>query len=166
MSLDIPTIVVIAAVLALIMGVSLRFTLRDYPATLLPSIRLWLIGTLLLPTGWMLYALRLLVPLRRFRGSALDPFGWTIERRAERQLIADYVAQMSTVAEQLEIADFDIALALAKLPEGIRGFGHVKEKSVAAARVQAEALLQKVLQPAQQETLDAISTTETTLAAS
>lgn len=115
---------------------------------------------------WMLYALRLLVPLRRFRGSALDPFGWTIERRAERQLIADYMAQMSTVAEQLETADFDIALALAKLPEGIRGFGHVKEKSVAAARVQAEDLLQKVLQPAQQEAVDGISTKETTLAAS
>lgn len=62
MILDIPTVVMIAAVQALIVGASLRFTLRDYPASLQPSIRLWLMGTLALPTGWMLYLLRDRVP--------------------------------------------------------------------------------------------------------
>lgn len=62
MSLDIHTIVMIAALLALIVGASLRYVLRDYPAALLPSVRLWILGTLLLPTGWMLYGLRNAMP--------------------------------------------------------------------------------------------------------
>jgi diguanylate cyclase (GGDEF)-like protein len=62
MSLDIRTTVMIAALLALIVGSSLRYALRDYPASLLPSIRLWVLGTLLLPTAWMLYALRNDIP--------------------------------------------------------------------------------------------------------
>ncbi|KWK42837.1 indolepyruvate ferredoxin oxidoreductase [Burkholderia stagnalis] len=102
---------------------------------------------------WMLFALRMLVPLRRLRGTALDPFGWTVERRIERQLIADYIAQMSNIADQLESADFDTALALAKLPEGIRGFGHVKEESIEAVKVRTEALSQKVFQRSRQEAL-------------
>lgn len=62
MSLDIRTTVMIAALLALIVGASLRYALRDYPASLLPSIRLWILGILLLPTGWMLYGLRSNIP--------------------------------------------------------------------------------------------------------
>lgn len=62
MALDIRSTVVIAAILALIIGVSLRFVVRDYPAPLLPSLRLWMSGILLLPTGWVLYALRDVIP--------------------------------------------------------------------------------------------------------
>ncbi|MDR3387587.1 MAG: GGDEF domain-containing protein [Rudaea sp.] len=62
MNLDIRTTMMIAAVLALIIGASLQFALRDYPASILPSIRLWVLGTLLLPTAWMLYGLRDNIP--------------------------------------------------------------------------------------------------------
>jgi len=62
MALDIRTTITIAAVLALIIGASLRFVMRDYPVHMLPSMRLWAIGTLLLPTGWMLYGLRGVIP--------------------------------------------------------------------------------------------------------
>lgn len=58
MSLDIRTTVMIAAVLALIVGASLRLVLRDYPASLSTSLRLWTLGILLMPTGWLLYGLR------------------------------------------------------------------------------------------------------------
>ncbi|SCK19106.1 indolepyruvate ferredoxin oxidoreductase [Variovorax sp. HW608] len=84
---------------------------------------------------WMLKALRLLVPLRRLRGTALDPFGRTAERRRERQLIVDYVAQIDSIVAALGEVDFNTALALAKLPEQISGFGHVKEENLVAARV-------------------------------
>ena len=47
MALDIRSTIVIAAILALIIGVSLRFVVRDYPAPLLPSLRLWMSGILL-----------------------------------------------------------------------------------------------------------------------
>lgn len=62
MALDVHTTIMIAAVLALIIGVSLRFVMRDYPAVMLPSMRLWAIGTLLLPSAWMLYGMRGAIP--------------------------------------------------------------------------------------------------------
>ena len=62
MILDIRTTVMIAAILALITGASLRFVLREYPDSLQPSIRLWSFGTLLLPIAWMLYAMREALP--------------------------------------------------------------------------------------------------------
>jgi diguanylate cyclase (GGDEF)-like protein len=62
LSLDIHSAVTISAVLALLMGISLRYVLRDYPATLLPSMRLWIFGTFLQPLGWVLYGLRGDVP--------------------------------------------------------------------------------------------------------
>ena len=58
MVLDIRTTIMIAAALALMVGLSLRYVLRDYPATLLPSIRLWILGIVLQPTAWMLYGMR------------------------------------------------------------------------------------------------------------
>jgi diguanylate cyclase (GGDEF)-like protein len=62
MSIDIHTTIMIAAIMALLVGVSLHYVLRDYPASLAPSIRLWLLGTLLQPTAWMLYSMRDEVP--------------------------------------------------------------------------------------------------------
>ena len=62
MSLDIHSAVTISAVLALLMGISLSYVLRDYPPTLLPSMRLWIFGTFLQPLGWILYGLRGDVP--------------------------------------------------------------------------------------------------------
>ncbi|MGN6519596.1 MAG: diguanylate cyclase domain-containing protein [Dokdonella sp.] len=62
MALDIRSTIVIAAILALIIGVSLRFVSRDYPAPLRASLRLWMSGILLLPTGWMAYSLRDAIP--------------------------------------------------------------------------------------------------------
>jgi diguanylate cyclase (GGDEF)-like protein len=61
-TLDIHSAVTLSAVLALLMGISLRYVLPDYPATLWPSIRLWFFGTFLQPLGWVLYGLRGEVP--------------------------------------------------------------------------------------------------------
>ena len=62
MLLDVRTTIMIAAALALLVGVSLRYVLRDYPATLWPSIRLWMLGTVLQPTAWVLYGMRDEIP--------------------------------------------------------------------------------------------------------
>jgi len=62
MGLDIRTTIMVAAVLALLVGVSLRYVLRDYPANLSPAIRPWLLGTLLQPTAWMLYSMHEMAP--------------------------------------------------------------------------------------------------------
>ncbi len=86
-------------------------------------------------------AFRLLARLKGLRGTAFDVFGKTAERRAERALVNDYLAMVDEFAASLSAGNVDAALALAALPEDIRGYGHVKEASMDAAAVRREALL-------------------------
>jgi len=99
--------------------------------------------------AWMWRAFGLLAKFRFLRGTAFDPFGRTEERRMERQLIADYEASILRVLERLPEIDHDRALALAGVPEQIRGFGHVKLASVHKARAQWQALEAAIAAPAQ-----------------
>jgi len=90
---------------------------------------------------WMQSVFRILAHGKALRATPLDIFGKTAERRAERQLIRDYFALVNELRETLNEQNRDTALALASLPDGIRGFGHVKEKNMAeAARRRAELL--------------------------
>lgn len=89
---------------------------------------------------WMMQAFRLLAGLRRLRGSRLDPFGWTAERRWERRLLADYEAVLDRIVEALTPANHDAAVALAGYPQKIRGFGHVKEAQARPALAEKERL--------------------------
>ena len=75
-------------------------------------------------------AFRVLAGMRRWRGTALDLFGMTDERRRERQIREDYIALVSRLADNLTSANLDIAVELAELPERIRGFGHVKSEHI------------------------------------
>jgi len=88
-------------------------------------------------------ALRLLARLKGLRGTALDVFGRTAERRTERALIREYRASIEQVLVQLEVANHALALDIARVPEQIKGFGHVKERHLAAARLRWNALMQQ-----------------------
>ncbi|KRC73012.1 indolepyruvate ferredoxin oxidoreductase [Achromobacter sp. Root83] len=90
--------------------------------------------------AWVALAFRALAPMKRVRGTWLDVFGKTAERRMERQLAADYLALAETFARTLDAANRDAALELANVPDTIRGFGHVKEKRVEEARVRQDVL--------------------------
>lgn len=82
--------------------------------------------------GWLaLPALHVLARLKFLRRSRFDPFGWTRERKAERALRDDYLRLMGEIAENLSPANAAIALKLASIPDSIRGYGHVKEASIA-----------------------------------
>ncbi|KXU29420.1 hypothetical protein A0J57_18590 [Sphingobium sp. 22B] len=83
---------------------------------------------------WMLYALRLLAPMKRVRGTALDLFGYTAERRTERALIGEYEALLERLIAGLSRDTLDEAVAIAALPMEVRGYGHVKEAAIAAYR--------------------------------
>ncbi|GAA4185774.1 hypothetical protein GCM10023069_68770 [Shinella granuli] len=83
---------------------------------------------------WMLPAFGLLAGLKGLRGTAFDPFGRTAERRMERQLIADYVALVEHVLENLCRENLDAAVALLSLYGEIRGYGPVKEAAVKRVR--------------------------------
>ncbi|MGQ3294194.1 MAG: DUF6537 domain-containing protein, partial [Shinella sp.] len=83
----------------------------------------------------MVPAFGVLASLKGLRGTAFDPFGRTIERRMERQLITDYAALVEHVLKNLCRENLDAAVALAALYGEIRGYGPVKED--AAKRVKA-----------------------------
>ena len=89
---------------------------------------------------WMFSAFRLLARMRRLRGTAFDLFGRTGERRMERRLIDEYEETVGEILDRLGPANHDAAVALASVPEGIKGFGHVKQRSVEAAGKRAERL--------------------------
>ncbi len=90
---------------------------------------------------WMLPVFRMLARMKGLRGTAFDVFGKTDERRQERQLIADYLALIDEFCASLDSERHQAALQLARLPEEIRGFGHVKERNMAAAQTKRERLL-------------------------
>ena len=76
--------------------------------------------------SWGDTALRALVRLRRLRGTALDPFGHDRVRQLERRVRDDYAVQMIHLADELTAESYDRALALAELPDLLRGFDDVK----------------------------------------
>ena len=90
---------------------------------------------------WMLHGFRILAKFKRLRGSALDIFGRSAERRMERQLIGDYEQLVADILPGLSAQKLQTALELANLPDGIRGFGHVKEKAVGEVETRKNELL-------------------------
>ncbi|MBL8575378.1 MAG: indolepyruvate ferredoxin oxidoreductase family protein [Hyphomicrobiaceae bacterium] len=91
--------------------------------------------------AWIGPVFRVLARLKGLRGTALDPFGATAERRMERGLRDDYQALVERIAGRLTRANLEAAARLLAFPEGIRGYGHVKERHVAAALAERERLL-------------------------
>jgi len=81
---------------------------------------------------WIFSAFELLAKLKGLRGTWADPFGRTSERRAERALIAEYVETMGRLCARLDEVGLANAIALAELPDLVRGYGPVKEEAIAA----------------------------------
>ena len=88
-----------------------------------------------------MHAFGLLAKLKFLRGSALDPFGYTAERRTERQLVHDYEALLDELIARLSPDNHHLAVGLAAIPEKIRGFGPVKMRHLVAAKANEAALL-------------------------
>jgi indolepyruvate ferredoxin oxidoreductase len=97
---------------------------------------------------WVFTAFKLLAKLRFLRGGALDVFGKTDERRMERQLIADYRNSIDELLTGLTLGNHALAVEIARLPEQIRGYGHVKEGNVAKAKAKWAELLARWRDPA------------------
>ena len=90
---------------------------------------------------WMLTAFRLLAKLKGLRGTALDIFGRTEERRTERALIEEYKASVESLLATLTAGNHATAVEIARIPELIKGYGHVKERNLKTARLQWAALM-------------------------
>jgi indolepyruvate ferredoxin oxidoreductase len=85
-------------------------------------------------------ALRLLARFKWLRGTAFDPFGWTGERKSERRLREEYLGTVKEIADALDGSNLDAAIALASYPQEIRGYGPVKEASIARVEPKAKEL--------------------------
>jgi indolepyruvate ferredoxin oxidoreductase len=92
---------------------------------------------------WLMPAFRLLAKLKFLRGTPFDPFGRSLERRTERKLIADYAAMLDKVLPMLTPGNHHLAVGLAAIPEKIRGFGHVKQRHLTAAKADEAALIEQ-----------------------
>ena len=90
---------------------------------------------------WMMKAFRLLAAMRGLRGTRFDIFGYSADRREERALISEYEALCDELIAGLTPSNHEIALALAAIPEKIRGYGHVKARHLAAVRPERQRLL-------------------------
>ncbi len=101
---------------------------------------------------WMLRAFGLLAKLRRLRGTKLDIFGYSAERRRERQLITEYEVVVEELLAGLDHENHSLALQIAAIPEQIRGFGHVKEAHLEAAKRREAELLAAFRDPMTQRT--------------
>ena len=96
---------------------------------------------------WMMTAFRTLAGLKRLRGTAFDIFGRTEERRMERRLIAEYEALLAEILGKLSPDNHHLAVALASLPDKVRGYGHVKEAHLAKAKAEEAELLAAFRRP-------------------
>ena len=94
--------------------------------------------------GWLTSVFSVLARFKFLRGTPLDPFGYSLERRTERALIGEYESVIDEVLTRLDARNHALAVELACLPEHIRGFGHVKAASLEAARAQREQLLARL----------------------
>ncbi len=92
---------------------------------------------------WMRSAFGLLAKMKGLRGGALDLFGRTEERRMERALINEYRACVEELLKSLSAGNRTLAVEIARIPEEIRGYGHVKARHLATARPKWEALMKR-----------------------
>ncbi|WP_111558602.1 indolepyruvate ferredoxin oxidoreductase family protein [Paracoccus sediminilitoris] len=85
---------------------------------------------------WVLKAFKVLAAMKGLRGTPLDPFGYSAERRRERAMIREYERDMTEIFAAANDATMPIAVELAQLPMSVRGYGPVKDKAadLAAAR--------------------------------
>jgi indolepyruvate ferredoxin oxidoreductase len=91
---------------------------------------------------WMMRVFRALAKLKSLRGTSLDLFGYTHERKTERRLIRDYETLLEEVVTGgLAPRNHAVAVGLAAVPQKIRGFGHIKERNLAAAKREEADLL-------------------------
>ena len=83
---------------------------------------------------WMLKAMKMLARLKFLRGGLFDPFGYTRERAIERRLVLEYESTVQRLLINLEKGNHPIAVAIARIPEQIRGFGDIKLKAIGKAK--------------------------------
>ena len=108
-----------------------------------PTLR-WLFKRKVAVGGWFYYVLLVLKQGKKLRGSGWDPFALTAARRLERALVTWYCAGIETALEHMGEGNYQQVLELAQLPEEIRGYEDIKEKSAREQQQKAQQLLAEI----------------------
>ncbi len=90
---------------------------------------------------WMLKAFGVLAKFKSLRGTPLDVFGYTDERKMERRMITEYKQLLEELLPQVTADNYAVLVDIARLPEQIRGYGHVKHGNVEKAEQEKQRLL-------------------------
>ena len=96
---------------------------------------------------WIFTAFGIMAKFRFLRGTPLDIFGYTAERKMERNLIKEYKSTLRDLLPQLTADNYEAAVSIAAIPEQIRGYGHVKETHVKRAAEEKQNLLAQFANP-------------------
>jgi indolepyruvate ferredoxin oxidoreductase len=91
--------------------------------------------------SWIWTAFRLLARFRFLRGTALDPFGYTADRKLERKLIGEYEQLVDELIPQISSEKLNQITDILSLPEKIRGFGHIKARNAEMAATELKRLM-------------------------
>jgi indolepyruvate ferredoxin oxidoreductase len=93
--------------------------------------------------SWILPVFKILSKLKFLRGTLLDPFGKTKERKMERFLINQYKKDIEKVLKTVNSKNISLAVEIASIPEIIRGYGHVKEENIKIAAIKRNQLFKQ-----------------------
>ena len=96
---------------------------------------------------WIQTLFRALARMKKLRGGPFDLFGYSAERKLERELLSEYVADLEQIASNYDADRLEMLTLLAAIPSSIRGFGHVKQANVTAARKEREKLRIEINSP-------------------
>ena len=86
----------------------------------------------------------MLAPFKFLRGTSLDLFGLSADRKLDRKVMADFEADIETVINHVSQRNLKQAIELLSLPEQIRGYGHVKRKHVDNLQQRRQRLLKQI----------------------
>jgi indolepyruvate ferredoxin oxidoreductase len=125
-------------------GEQLRLTVHLAPPLLAPMNKATGEPKKLAFGPWIFLVFKWLARCRFLRGTVLDPFGYTPERRTERGLVTEYESMLEEVLAKLDPGNHHVAVGLAAIPEKVRGFGHVKMRHLKAAKADEAALLEQL----------------------
>ncbi|MCC8368289.1 indolepyruvate ferredoxin oxidoreductase family protein [Xenorhabdus sp. PB61.4] len=94
--------------------------------------------------SWIIPVFRFLAACKPLRGTIFDIFGYQEERKQERDLLSEYEQLIDLLIEKLNSNNMEICQKLAVLPDQIRGFGHVKQKTIKNMQERREILLKEL----------------------
>ncbi|MDO6823553.1 indolepyruvate ferredoxin oxidoreductase family protein [Marinobacter sp. 1_MG-2023] len=83
---------------------------------------------------WMFRVFRLLAKFRVLRGTPVDPFSYSADRKMDRAQLKEYQQLVERIVSELDASNYDTFLQLAELGSEIRGYGPVREQAAEAVQ--------------------------------